>query len=82
MFGAKILKDTKYDHFHTNLSHLKPIIPYSISMIPSILDPLSCVRNLPLNKLIKKILRILQTKQFVKLIICINSKGCIVIADA
>lgn len=81
MFGAKILKDTKYDHFHTNLSHLKPI-PYSVSLIPSILDPLSCVRNLPFNKLIKKILRILQTKQFVKLIICINSKGCIVIADA
>ena len=81
MFGAKILKDTKYDHFHTNLYHLKPT-PYSISMIPSIPDPLSCVRNLPLNKLIKKILRILQTKQFVKLIICINSKGCIVIADA
>ena len=59
MFGAKTLKDTKYDHFHTNLSHLKP-----------------------LNKLIKKILRILQTKKFVKLIICINSKGCIEIADA
>ena len=33
MFGGKTLEDTKHDHFHTNLSHVKPI-PYSISMIP------------------------------------------------
>ena len=59
--------------FSNSLSHLKPI-PYFILMIPNILEPTRLVRNLPPHKQIKKHLIILQTKQFITFIICLNSK--------
>ena len=47
---------------------------YFIPMIPIILEPSKLVRNLPLHKKIKNEFKILQTKEIIKFIICLNCK--------